>query len=1107
MIASPAQAAPIDLLTISDAANWEGGDLVFNVSYTGTVQQDFAFDIADDTTTSADYDALPTSPNFNSGVEVISFPASSASAPGMAKVYVHATTTGGTEGTERLKLRAVPGTNAGVTTNGQSLGNGAIWDLDTTNHIVLGSNATVLPETAMNGTQNSFTITATSTNPQSHDVIVPVRTADFLVDDTTLPPDGTADVPNYTTDSATPYGGDNRDYSKLPADAAIVIPANSTTGSINVWLWDDTSDETDTQYFLAQQAPDDAASHRYTLGGDVTSSQSSLKLGIRDDDAQPKISVGDAKTVKEGSPLIFPVNLTNPSEKGVTYDLSVGGIDKGSAKAAKGDSTTMANTTDADFYFGTTGSNTPPAHWDSTGLAFPKYAKTTNAMVTTTNLPMDSSVPPKPVFEGPENARATVSSPTNATLDTMTYGDGMITDTGDGQALEWSDVADPWTAHWGQDWSEGDSGPVEKKIYVRFASGTTLPTTLNYKFVDGEAKNGTDYIGKDGSVTVPASNATTNYVGIPVTIVGNRIFEPDKTFKLVLTDPNGVAELPVNGEVTFTIDNDDAKPVWTTGDASVVEGNNGQTMAKIPLKLNSPAGVDAKFTAMISNGSAEENAGTPGGDDYDLPKVMTGTVKAGDTTGWFEVPVNGDKMFEKDEFFTVDFTNGAPTDIVRSTIDSQLSSKVTITNDDAQPTVDLGSPSGTEGGKVTVAPTVVGESQYGYDIGFSVSPGGEHPATLGKDFEVPDTLADFVISVPAGYAGPVGRMSVPTTVPSITLLDDDIDEPTETFQFTAMEVSQVLKGFTTASTLVKVNDDPNDLPPAASLGDVTVDEKDKVVKIPVDLAFNSNATSTVQTVTIPWYTQDGTAKAGYDYKASKGTLHVAPGTMKAWIEVPIMDDHSKEPNENFTVRASTPGPLGASLTKGDSTVTIKSDDAVDTSLTLMVAGTVSGGINTPIWGKAAPGAVVELWGAPISAKNTELTKLAWVKAGSDGTYKFTRTLSQGYRFKVASDGDMSAEKRVVVTQAPVFVAGSPSKGTVSLAVQGTPRGVGQVVIVQKWSGGKWVNAWKGTTGSNNQWRATAKVGAGTWTLRAFVQGFTPNGIAGGYSGSKKVTVK
>ena len=57
------------------------------------------------------------------------------------------------------------------------------------------------------------------------------------------------DGTSYTTDMATSAGGVNRDYTALPSDATIVIPANATVGTTRYQLWDDTADEADTQYF------------------------------------------------------------------------------------------------------------------------------------------------------------------------------------------------------------------------------------------------------------------------------------------------------------------------------------------------------------------------------------------------------------------------------------------------------------------------------------------------------------------------------------------------------------------------------------------------------------------------------------------------------------------------------------------------------------------------------------------------------------------------------------------------------------------------------------------------------------------------------------------
>ena len=102
----------------------------------------------------------------------------------------------------------------------------------------------------------------------------------------------------------------------------------------------------------------------------------------------------------------------------------------------------------------------------------------------------------------------------------------------------------------------------------------------------------------------------------------------------------------------------------------------------------------------------------------------------------------------------------------------------------------------------------------------------------------------------------------------------------------------------------------------------------------------------------------------------------------------------------------------------------------------------------------------------------------------------------------------SNEVTVGVTQNPVFVANSPTRGTISLAVQGNPRGAGQTVIVQRWVNGAWTNAWRGTTGANNQWRATARVASGTsLALRAFVAGDPSKGIYPGYTGVTRFTVR
>jgi hypothetical protein len=103
---------------------------------------------------------------------------------------------------------------------------------------------------------------------------------------------------------------------------------------------------------------------------------------------------------------------------------------------------------------------------------------------------------------------------------------------------------------------------------------------------------------------------------------------------------------------------------------------------------------------------------------------------------------------------------------------------------------------------------------------------------------------------------------------------------------------------------------------------------------------------------------------------------------------------------------------------------------------------------------------------------------------------------------------MSGEVTVTVQQDPVFVASSPSRGRLYLAVQGNPRGPAQIVIVQKLVNGKWANTWRGTTASNNLWKVTVnQPSRSTVSLWAFVAGYTPDGLLPGYTTTHRVTIR
>eukprot|EP00232_Nephroselmis_pyriformis_P022302 CAMPEP_0182866928 /NCGR_PEP_ID=MMETSP0034_2-20130328/8450_1 /TAXON_ID=156128 /ORGANISM="Nephroselmis pyriformis, Strain CCMP717" /LENGTH=894 /DNA_ID=CAMNT_0024999261 /DNA_START=354 /DNA_END=3038 /DNA_ORIENTATION=- len=79
------------------------------------------------------------------------------------------------------------------------------------------------------------------------------------------------------------------------------------------------------------------------------------------------------------------------------------------------------------------------------------------------------------------------------------------------------------------------------------------------------------------------------------------------------------------------------------------------------------------------------------------------------------------------------------------------------------------------------------------------------------------------------------------------------------------------------------------------------------------------------TVTVDYFTEEGTADAGSDFTETKGTLTFKPGVESQVIKVPITDDDQYEPDETFTVNLANPS-HGGSLLMESVEVTIIDDD-------------------------------------------------------------------------------------------------------------------------------------------------------------------------------------
>jgi hypothetical protein len=1093
-IGSPALAAPADYLTITNAANYEGGNLIFKLTYTGTTTESFAITtgataasddvdatgaaLLDSTTGNKDFDndyfttpvVLPAASTTNPATAYIIIPTKNDDDTVAEAFTLTATGTGPSTKTATGTITAAP----------ESPGGGVPAPIPT---VSLSAPASV-SESA-----GTATVVASLSRIMDNDVTFAV---------TAGTPGGTADATLY----AAATGGVTRDYTALGSEASITIPAGQISGSLNIAINDDVVDEPDTQYIGVRLTG---------LPAGITATNSYSDVGIADNDAAPTVSLGDIPAVAESAPVSVPVKLSGLSEKPLRVNLST------------------ANGTDGEKSRGASGGD---------GVLTGDFRTETNRQVDFAALTQTvyHSIPVRDdtAIEGTETFTVSLSASTSnpVALGTPTTGTATINDN---ETLPDFDVADMDVDVTAVDafFDEGSTSTTNKEIEVRITLDPLVaretPLKLNYAFTDGTATNGVDYKGTAGVITVPtdAVNGGLGYwVGkVPVTIVGDTSYEgvvwnlagqPAKrseTFNVVFTSSNSsILAADLGTQVVHIAEGDDDKQAtWTTSDVAIAEGNEGATMAKVPIALSTAVGADTVFTPVFSRtpGSATEtgvNAGvTVGENDYDIPAAKSVTIKAGQTNAVLEIPINGDAIYERDEALVVDFdvTGGAVDTAL--TADVQHSSRVTITNDDAKPTLKINEIAGAEGTTVRVSGTLVGVSQYGYSLGVTVAGNGDNAATAGKDFEVPADLATKVINITRGQTA-----LTDSKITEFYLLPDDIDEPTETFGVTVAETSAAPQGFTSVTGNFRITDDPADLPPAASVQDESIGEWEQTVDVDVTFAFDENTKETTQTVTIPWQTSDGSAKQGEDYQFTKGVITLKPGDLTAKVNIPVINDKMKENEENFYVKLLSASPTGAMIARGAGEVIIKSDDKADAvTPTLSVKGPSKGVGLATFSGTAAPNTTVELWGAPLPTTDPkEFKYLSETDADDDGYFELSsKSLASGWAFVARSQEINSAVKIVKVTQLPSFSASSPKKGKLSVSVAGNPRAAGQAVTVQRWSGGKWSTVGKGTTTATG-WKGTFSYKSKTkLTLRAMVGGSASAGINSGYSGNKTVTIK
>lgn len=188
---------------------------------------------------------------------------------------------------------------------------------------------------------------------------------------------------------------------------------------------------------------------------------------------------------------------------------------------------------------------------------------------------------------------------------------------------------------------EGDTGTTNAVFTVWFSPGSGRTVTVDYETADGTAMAGEDYLRTSGTLTFAPGTTTATLI---VPVLGDRVVEPDETFRVVLGNAVNAAIAEGRGTGTGTILDDDL-PALSVEDVTVDEPPaGGRTEAIFPVRLEAP--IDRRVSVAYATANGTATAGM----DYEATSGVL-TFEPRQTEAEVRVGVLGDAVVEPDETF------------------------------------------------------------------------------------------------------------------------------------------------------------------------------------------------------------------------------------------------------------------------------------------------------------------------------------------------------------------------------------------------------------------------------------------------------------------------
>lgn len=523
----------------------------------------------------------------------------------------------------------------------------------------------------------------------------------------------------------------------------------------------------------------------------------------------------------------------------------------------------------------------------------------------------------------------------------------------------------PPTASFDAATSSALEGAGEVSLDVVLSFVTTTAVSVPFSVAGGSATDGTDYTLPAGPLVFAPGETRKP---IRVHVLDDDVVEADETLTLALGAPTG-ATLGALANRTHTVLNDDLPPPTVQFEATASSVTEANTVWSVAVTLSRASTRPVQVAYAVSGATATEGA------DYSLPAADI-TFLPGATRALLEVTIVDDTLVEPTE--TIPIALSMP---VNATLGAASVHTVGVIDDDsdAPPVVGFETTAASASEAVTaITFNVVLSFAATADVQVSYAVTGGS-ATRPSDY----TLAPAVLLFAPGEV---------TRTVSVTVVNDAINEPDETFVVALSNPVNATLGAAATHTQTILNDDA----PTPTVSFETSADNAGEATTPVAMAVVLSNAATVP-VRVDYAVTGGTATNPADYTLAPGSLLFSVGQVRATITMGVLNDNVSEPDETVIITLSNP--VNATLGTTTHTQTILNDDAAPTQ-TLSVA-------SAPVFYNGTPDGSSSWGGWTAQAGATDVAATNYLKIVNTGSVANPRVVvSFGTGgFAGASDGN------------------------------------------------------------------------------------------------------